>query len=703
MLTSSSGLNLPTKITPHHLERQAMVYIRQSSVKQVRDNLGSQFNQRALVERARALGWHPERIRVLDGDLGQSAATAVGRDDFKTLAAEVALDQVGIILGWDASRLARNNADWYQLLDLAALFGTLIADAESVYDPRLYNDRLLLGLQGTLSEAELHMLHQRLNAGRLSKVQRGDYVQHVPTGLVRLPDGRVQKDPDVQVRHAIERVFTRFVELGTCQKVLRDFKQHGLLLPRRQTGGLHGGELLWKPPSASAIYEMVGNPAYAGAFVYGRRPTDPTRRRAGRPATGHVRKPLAEWATVIRDAYPAYISWEQFLANQARLHDNSQRYAAGCGRGRGTPRAGAALLQGLATCGQCGHRMRVAYKPGVRYLCAGLREEFAEPGCACLEGSSIEAFVVAAFFEALQPAQLDVLAAVLAERQQERDRLGRWHQHQVQRATYEAQLARRRYGAVDPDNRLVAAELERQWEEALLALRQAQEAAERCARQPAEPTVTPELRDQWQHLNHTLPALWASEQLTPEHRKQLLRSLIQRVILTRTAPDRVQVKIVWVSGHFSEGTVIPPIHRQTAVTGYPQMVGRAHELWHQGHTDRDIARVLSTEGFRSARSTVVSPATVLKIRGQHHWVSRYHEHRLAGRIEGWWTVHGLAAELGVGRNWIYRRIRRGILKPPALIRRQPYGNFLIQDDPTLLEYLRQQAHPTRGRGAHTQT
>ena len=320
-------------------------------------------------------------------------------------------------------------------------------------------------------------------------------MQHLPTGLVWLPDGRVQKDPDVQVRQAIERVLTRFVELGTCQKVLRDFKQHGLLLPRRQTGGLHGGELLWKPPSASAIYQMVGNPAYAGAFVYGRRPTDPTRRRAGRPATGHVRKPLAEWATVIHDTYPAYISWEQFLANQARLHDNSQRYAASCGRGRGTPRAGAALLQGLATCGQCGHRMRVAYKPGVRYLCAGLREEFAESGCACLEGSSIEAFVVAAFFEALQPAQLDVLAAVLAERQQERDRLVQWHQHQVQRATYEAQLARRRYGAVDPDNRLVAAELERQWEEALLALRQAQEAAERCARQPVEPTVTPELRD----------------------------------------------------------------------------------------------------------------------------------------------------------------------------------------------------------------
>jgi DNA invertase Pin-like site-specific DNA recombinase len=266
MMTLPASM-MQTKITPEHLERKAIVYIRQSSLKQVRENLGSQFTQRALVERAQSLGWHPERIEVLDGDLGQSATATAGRDAFKALAAEVALDHVGILFGWDASRLARNNADWYQLLDLAALFGTLIADAEGVYDPRLYNDRLLLGLQGTLSEAELHMLRQRLNAGRLSKVQHGDYVQHLPTGLVRLPDKRVQKDPDTQVCQAIELVFAQFEALGSCQKVLRYFKQHGLQLPRRQSSGLQRGEVLWKKPSAAAIYEILGNPAYAGAFV----------------------------------------------------------------------------------------------------------------------------------------------------------------------------------------------------------------------------------------------------------------------------------------------------------------------------------------------------------------------------------------------------------------------------------------------------
>jgi DNA invertase Pin-like site-specific DNA recombinase len=686
-----------------HLERKAVVYIRQSSPKQVRENLGSQFNQRALFDRARALGWHPERIEVLDGDLGQSAATTLGRDDFKALAAEIALGHVGIVLGWEVSRLARNNADWYQLLDLAALFGTLIADAEGVYDPQLYNDRLLLGLKGTMSEAELHMLRQRLNAGRLSKVRRGEYVQSLPTGLVRLSDKRVQKDPDGQVRQAIELVFTKFAELGSCQKVLRYFKQHHLLLPRRQTSGFHRGEVLWKKPSSAAIYEILQSPAYAGAFVYGRRPTDPTKRRAGHLASGVVRKPMAEWACIIREAYPAYITWEQFLANQARLRDNNQRYYNRWGLGRGAPREGAALLQGLAACGQCGRVMRVAYKPGVRYACYGLSKDFAEPACAHLDGPSIEAFVVKAFFEAIQPAQLDALAEVLADRQREHNRLTQWHRQQVQRATYEANLAHRRYAAVDPDNRLVAAELERQWEAALLALREAQEAAERFAQHPPELPLSPEVREQLRHISQTLPALWASDRLTNEHRKALLRSLIARVILKRLAPDRVQVRIVWVSGHFSEGVVIPPIHRQADVSGYEEMVARIQALWQQGYTDAQIAQTLTAEGFRSARSSEVSTATVLKIRNHQHWVSRYHEHRLAKRIDGMWTIHGLAGELGVKRDWFYNRIRSGFLTAPEVIRKPPYGNYLIRDEATLIERLRHEAQRTRRFGINSQT
>jgi DNA invertase Pin-like site-specific DNA recombinase len=679
------------KITATHLERLAIVYVRQSSAKQVRQNQESQLNQRALVERAQALGWHRQRIQVLDADLGQSAAHADGRDDFKALAAEVALGHVGIIFGWEVSRLARNNSDWYQLLDLAALFGTLIADVEGIYDPRLYNDRLLLGLKGTMSEAELHMLHQRMDAGRLSKVARGEYVQHLPTGLIRLPDHSVVKDPDDQVRQVIELVFAKFAELGSCQKVLRFFKHNEILVPRHQTSSFQYGELLWKKPSASAIYEILCNPAYAGAFVYGRRPKDPVRKVPGRHATGVVRKPIAEWAYIRHDAYPAYITWEQFLANQAKMRDNAVRHNEQTRPGRGAPRAGAALLQGLATCGECGHIMQAVYKPGVRYICHGLVDEFAEPMCASMDGPSIEAQVVQAFFDAIQPAQLDALEALLAQQRHERDQVERHWQQQLQRATYEAQMARRRYESVDPSNRLVAAELEHRWEEKLVALRETQEAAERFHQEPAAPDLAPELRQQLEHIAQCLPDLWNSGKLTNEHKKQLLRSLISRVILKRVAPDRIEVKIVWVSGHFSVDYLTPPIWRQVDVERYDALVARIHDLWQDGYNDANIAKTLTQEGFHAARRAGISPAVVLKIRNKQHWVSNYHRHRLADRIDGMWTIHGLAKELGVNRDWFYRRIQSGQLGEPDLVRVPPYGNYLIRDDPALIEQLRHDA------------
>ncbi|NTW03900.1 MAG: recombinase family protein [Oscillochloris sp.] len=690
-------------MTPLHLDRKAVVYIRQSSPKQVREHLDSQLNQRALIERAQALGWHPERIEVLDGDLGQSAAHAQGREDFKVLAAEVALGHVGIVFGWDVSRLARNNADWYQLLDLAALFGTLIGDNDGVYDPRRYNDRLLLGLKGTLSEAELYMLRQRLNAGRLSKVQRGEYVQHLPTGLVRLADKRVIKDPDAQIRHVIDLVLAKFEELGSCRQVLRYCKRHPIALPRRQRNGVHPGQVVWRKPSEPAIREVLTNPAYAGAFVYGRRPTDPTRQQPGRRATGTVRKPMAEWQCIRQDAYPAFISWERYIANQARLRDNAQRFAAPAERGRGTPRQGAALLQGLAVCGHCGHHRYVCYRPSARYICKGLTRVFDEPMCAPLDGPTIEAFVITAFFEAIQPAQLDTLEDVLAQRRRDRDRLERHHQQQLQRARYEADLARQRYEHVDPAHRLVAGELERDWNDRLRAVREAQEAADRFAQPPLEPALTPALRQPLRHLSDTLPALWASGQLNHEQRKMLLRSLIARVILQRMAPDRVQVKIVWVSGHFSEGVVIPPIHRQVEVSGYDTMVARIEQLWRDGSTDEHIAATLSAEGFRSARSTAVSKATVLKIRNQCHWVSRYHQHRRAEQIDGMWTIHGLAHKLNVDRDWFYTRIKSGFLSAPDVIRKPPYGNYLIRNEAELIERLRREVNRTRRADAQPQT
>ena len=697
-------LNLSqVKITSQHLDRKAVIYIRQSSPKQVREHLDSQLTQRTLVKRAQNLGWHAARIDVFDGDLGQSAAHAQARDDFKALTAEVALGHVGIVFGWQVSRLARNNADWYQLLDLAALFGTLIGDTDGVYEPRLYNDRLLLGLKGTMSEAELYMMRQRLQAGRLSKVQRGEYVQRLPTGLVRLADKRVVKDPDTQICHVIALVLAKFEELGSCYRVLRYFKQHDIVLPRRQVSGEASGDTLWRKPSESAIRGIITNPAYAGAFVYGRRTTEPTRQRPGRRTPAMAHRPMAEWQCIIQDAYPAYISWSQYLDNQARLRDNGQRYAERIGLGRGAPREGAALLQGLVSCGRCGCRMHVAYRPHSRYICTGMTRKFADAMCAHLDGPSIEVFVVKSFFDAIAPAQLETLDEVLAQQRRERGRLETYYQQQVTQARYSATLARRRYEQVDPDNRLVAAELERQWNDNLLALRQAQEAAERFAHEADEPTLTEQQKHQLLNLSQTLPALWHSDQLTHPQRKALLRSLISRVIVKRTAADRIEVKIVWVSGHFSEGTVIPPILRQRDITGYDTMVERIGQLWRAGYRDTQIAETLTQQDFRSARRERVSATTVMKVRKQHHWVSRYHQHRLADKIDHMWTIRGLAHHLGVRRGWLYDRIQQGFLSEPDVIRRPPYGHYLIRDDAKLLARLRREVNRSRASRTDTST
>ena len=427
---ASLGLS-SVKITDQHRARSAIVYVRQSTYKQVQHNRESQHNQYALVQRALELGWIPERVRIFDADQGHSGQDGL-RADFRDLVAEVSLGRVGLVLTYEASRLARSNADWYALLDLAAIVGALIADADGVYDPRTYNDRLLLGLRGMLSEAELHLLQLRLAAGRLRQVERGAYQQHLPTGLVRLPDGRVVKDPDQQVQAMIALVFQRFATLGSCQKVLRSLRDDGLLLPRHQVVGLYAGQLLWKKPSDAAVYDQLRNPAYAGAFVYGRLGPHPDRRPG--QSTRRRRRPAEEWPVVHRDAYPAYLSWDQFVANQVRMSDNASCFAR---RARGAARQGDAILAGLVVCGRCGRQMRVAYKPQIRYFCAALSQAYGEPMCLHLDGASIERVVVDAFFAALAPAELDLLDEVLAERRADRERVARQHADRVARAAYE--------------------------------------------------------------------------------------------------------------------------------------------------------------------------------------------------------------------------------------------------------------------------
>lgn len=683
-------LTPPSKIMASHLARLAYIYVRQSSPKQVERNRESQVYQYQMSERARALGWNTERTRVIDSDLGLSAKTSDHRDGFKALVAEVSLGHVGIIFGYEVSRLARNNADWYHLLDLAAVFGTLIADSDGVYDTRLYNDRLLLGLKGTMSEAELHLLRLRLAAGRMSQVKRGAYRQLLPTGLVRLPDKRVVIDPDAQVRHTIEMVFAKFSELGSCRQVLLYLKRESILLPRRHLTGIHKGQLRWKPPTDASVYAILCNPAYAGAFAYGRRQADAQRQLPGKPASGRLHRPQEEWLHLQQAAYPAYITWEQYLTNHARLQQNSTLFTQTAEGAPGAARNGTALLQGLAVCGLCGYRMGVCYKKSHRYKCEQLVRRVAGEVCQSLHGASIDGAVVAAFFAAIRPANLDALEAVLEAQANERAQLIRGWQERLTRTQYEAHLAGRQYHAVDPDNRLVAAELERRWEAALRDLQQTEEAHERFLRAHAATSLRPELRRQLQHISEELPRLWTSGLLSPAQQKELLRTLVSQVILKRIAADRIEVKIVWVSGHYSVTDTRAPVLCDREVTGYGAMVERIHELWQQGmDQDERVAARLTEEGFHSARTAGVSPKSVLKIRLANAWHYSLQQSRNALELNGRLTPSGVAERVGVGRSWVYRALYCGLISA-KYVSRHPHSNvWLVEDDAELIAHLKE--------------
>jgi len=679
-----------SKLTKEHWKRLACVYVRQSTLKQVERNRESQVNQYQLVDRAALLGWPRERIRVIDSDLGISGQSSTNRTGFKELVAEVSLGHVGIIFGYEVSRLARNNGDWYHLLDLAAVFGTLIADTDGIYDPKLYNDRLLLGLKGTMSEAELHLIRNRLDAGRLSQVHRGEFRQMLPTGLLRLSDGSVVKDPDEGIRHCIELVFRTFDAHGSCRQVVGVLRQAGVLLPRRQTGGMYRGQLLWKEASEAAIYEMLQNPAYAGAFVYGRRPGDPARQMSSnRPI--QIRKPREEWLQLKQDVYPAYISWEQYLANQERLKSNARDMSRRDERtpgAQGAPGQGEALLQGLVVCGVCGYHLHVAYRKTPRYCCAEENKRMQGPKCISVPAPPLDELITHAFFEALRPAQLDALDAVLADQAAEYHRLLQHWEERVKRARYSAQLAQRQYSAVDPENRLVAASLEQRWEATLRELAETEEAYTRQANALRPQPLSAPLREQFRHISETLPALWKTEQITPAQQKALLRTLIQQVIVRWETSDTVVVCLVWISGHYSTLHVVSKIHRTQDLSQYETLKERIHDLWSAGMKDQEIAAQVTQEGFHSARSAQVSVATIYKIRLRYHWQRTPEESKRFVHSEpGYLSVRELAVRLSCDAYWVHRQIETGRIDPVSLKRGSPRNAYLIQDHPALLASL----------------
>lgn len=664
-------------VTVHHLARKAIIYIRQSTPHQVLTNQESLQLQYALRQRALQLGWREDDIDVIDADLGLTAVTAEHRSGFKDLVTQVTLSQVGIILSLEVTRLWRNLTDWYPLLDICGYKGCLIADRDGVYDPATPNGRLLLGLKGTLSEMEMHTIRARLTAGLLHKAERGDLALSLPIGLVRDQFGKVQKTPDLEVQHRIDLLFATFLRVRTASKVLQFFKEQRLSVPGRD----RCGDLEWKTPTVSAIISVLKNPAYAGAFVYGR---SQTIRHASAPFKATQKQlPLEAWKIRVNDKYPAYISWETYVKIRAMLTDNYAEYDRN--KTRGIPRAGAALLHGLLYCGECGHKMMVQYKGGTLYLCNALRQKYGVPVCQNIPADWIDAAVVDAFFQALSPIELDVYArAVVAQRHAD-EKTEHARQQQLERLRYQAALAQRQYHRCDPDNRLVAAELEARWEAALRALKQAEDDTAKDRAQTVIPFVlTAELKAAFSKIGERLPQLWGTQVLSQPQRKALLRCLIDKVALHRVARSQAQVRIVWRGGETTTILVPVKVKRIAALPRAAEMERLIRDFFLEGHSDEAIAKRLTALGHRSPSSQTVLPNTVWIIRLQHRLFqqrSQSHPRCIAGSL----TVPQIAHALEVSVHWIYDHIHRGTI---AITKDPTTKLYLFPDRPQTLKLFK---------------
>jgi DNA invertase Pin-like site-specific DNA recombinase len=580
------------KVNAGHLKRTAFLYIRQSTPRQVLENTESAKRQYALQQRALALGWHPDRIVVIDGDQGQSGSSAADREGFQKLVAEVGMGHAGVVIGLEVSRLARNCSDWYRLLEICGFSDTLILDEDGLYNPADFNDRLLLGLKGTMSEAELHVIQARTRGALLSKARRGELHVPLPVGFVYDAQGQVALDPDQQVQQSIRFLFQSFRRLSSACAVVRAFREANLLFPRRLRGGSQDGELLWQKLDFNETLFVLHNPRYAGAFAYGR-----TRTRKTLDGVHQIKLPQEEWYTLLPGAHPGYITWEEYQENQRRLRENA--HALGPERREGPPREGPALLQGLAVCGVCGGRMNVAYhvrafRPGrsvPHYFCQGRSVDSPQPVCQWIPGLPVDQAVGDLLLEIMTPVTIDITLAVQQELQARLEEADRLRKQQVERARHEAELAQRRYLRVHPDNRLVADSLEADWNRKLCALREAQQQYEREC-QKDRLAVDEELRARLQMLATDFPRLWRDPNTPDRERKRLARLLLEDVTLIKK--DQILVHIRFPGG--ATRTLEVPIPLNPRWT--PRAVVAEIDRLLDHHTCQAIADNLNSRGFK---------------------------------------------------------------------------------------------------------
>jgi excisionase family DNA binding protein len=670
-----------SKTTNAHLAKLAYVYVRQSSLSQVIRHAESTNLQYELVERAAQLGWPEDRIKVIDEDLGKSGTSTDFRQGFQHLTAEIGLGKVGIVLSIDASRLSRNNADWYQLLELCSLFGVLIADGESLYDPREYADRLLLGLTGMMSEAELHQIKLRMHNGERHKAERGELRLPLPVGLARLRDNEVVFCPDAEVQSRIRLVFQKFRELGTARAVVRYLQQENLWLPSRPLQGPAPHEIIWQSARTSAVLGILKNPAYAGAYVYGRSRRDPTRRKPGHPDSGTVQLPIDQWPVVIQEVYPAYITWEEFLANQKHLADNQSRYREDH---PGVPRKGQALLQGIIRCGRCGARMMMHYSgPQSQfpvYTCRYARQQLTQDHCQEVRALGLDEEVERLVLAALAPDKIALALSALEQIEAEQASLCQQWQIRLERAQYETERARRQYNAVEPENRLVARNLECLWEQKLRASEKLEQDFQTWLRQ-RHLELAPSDREEILALGENLPKIWNAPTTTTADRKQIIRLVIKDVIVDQhREKGKVWFQVNWQTGAISEHSYIRRVTSYADYADTERLYQRIRELHGEQKMDEEIAETLNAEGFRTPHQQSFTSQLLWILRKQLGLPTVIHQGFIPERWEdGSYSVIGAAKVLGAFKGTIYTWIYAGRLQAHQVGKGTPWKIFLDEE------------------------
>jgi DNA invertase Pin-like site-specific DNA recombinase len=672
------------KIQPTHLQRCAFVYVRQSSLQQVRDHTEGQRQQYALAERALTLGFR--ETLLIDEDQGRSGSGKQERPGFGRLLSAVCQGEVGAVLALEASRLARNNRDWHHLVDLCALTDTLIIDAEGVYDARQLNDRLLLGLKGTMSEFELGLLRQRARAAFEQKVQRGHALWELPVGYVRTEEHRIEKTPDREVQRAIEGVFRKFAELSSARQTTLWYWDEELLLPH-VVPGRAGREIAWRRPTGHRVNQILKNPCYAGAFAYGRT-TAKTVVRDGRARQGNRRrKPLAQWKVLILDAHPGYISWEDYLRNQQMLEENGAERGAAH---RGAAKKGPALLAGLLRCGRCGRKLRVNYSGTTgrvpRYACIGSRVERGSASCLSAGGLRLDEAVAREVLSVIQPVGIEAALQVLDQLTDVNDQKRESLTLALERARFEAQRAQRQYDAVDPDNRLVAGELEQRWNKAL------EQVAELEAKITAlDETIEPlseEQRSSLMALGSDLPTAWDHPDTDMSLRKRIVRSLIKEIVINNLDdPPSHELQLHWQGGVHTQ-LRIPRNgrgqHRRATDADVIELVCELSKI----AEDKTIAAILNRLGYKSGHG---------KSWHAHRVASLRHIHRLPkyDKDTEWISLEQAAKKLAVSNTVVRRLIREDTLPARQVVRYAPWIIELVDLELPAVQRAVQAVHEGR--------